>query len=105
MAARLMDTREFIDLLFAQYCRTTGGEKTYWRPDGDKIVSVDGDTETVIASGMSEQDAAWITAVHGAFPDLVRCLHTALDEADRADVDRDARETRIAELELQCTKL
>ena len=100
-----MDTREFIDLLFTQYCRTTGGETTYWRPDGNTIVAVDGDTETVIASGMAEQDAAWITAVHGAFADLARCLHTALDEADRADADRDVRENRIAELELKCLSL
>ena len=100
-----MDTREFIDLRFTQYCRTTGGETTYWRPDGNQNVAVDGDTETVIASGMAEQDAAWITAVHGAFADLARCLHTALDEADRADADRDVRENRIAELELKCLSL
>ena len=100
-----MDTREFIDLLFTQYARTTGGETTYWRPDGNTLVAVDGDTETVIASGMAEQDAAWITAVHGAFADLARCLHTALDEADRADADRDVRENRIAELELKCLSL
>ena len=57
------------------------------------------------ATQQANQDAAWITAVHGAFADLARCLHTALDEADRADVDRDVRENRIAELELKCLSL
>lgn len=105
-----MDDRDFIDNLYALYCATTGGEQTYWRPDttdtGFQVVAVDGDdNRTVVASGMAERDADWVCSVWGALPDLVRRLHAALDEADRVDADRDARECRIAELEVEVAQL
>lgn len=105
-----MDEREFLDELFQLYSRTTGGDAAYWRPEstqfGFSVFAVNpDDTRTVIAESLSEADADWITAVHGALPDLVRRMHAALDEADAADVGRDARECRIAELELENAEL
>ena len=102
-----MDDVEFFDLLYQQWSNTTGAQDTYWMPeefaelfDGYKVVSVrqDGSKETV-ALGLTEADADFITAVHGCLGDLVRRMHAALDEAERYNVDRDARECRIAELE------
>ena len=105
-----MDEREFLDTLFQLYSRTTGGETTYWRPEstqfGFSVFAVDpDDRRTTIAESLAEVDADWITAIHGALPDLVRRMHAALDEADAADVGRDARECRIAELELENAEL
>lgn len=108
-----MDDREFIDHLYQHWTKTTGAENSYWRPqehDGmsrQSIDSVSADNESAvrIAAGVSPADADFITAVHGAFPDLTRRLHDALDEADRADKDRDDREAEIARLELSTKNL
>ena len=42
----------------------------------------------------------WCEAIHEAFPEIVRQINSAWDEADRADHGKDERECRIAELEL-----
>jgi hypothetical protein len=52
-----------------------------------------------------DEDADFITAIHGCFPDLIRTVLAALDEADRADFDKDSRECRIAELEAELAEL
>lgn len=62
-------------------------------------------TRKLVASGLSEFDSDFISALHGCFPDLVTRLHDALDEADRADHNRDSRECRIAELESEVEEL
>lgn len=106
-----MDDREFIDNIYQHWTKTTGAEERYWMPekddDGDYvIVAVDKEqVQTVVALGLSEADADFITAIHGASPDLTRRLHDALDEADRADKDRDDREAEIARLELSTGEL
>lgn len=108
-----MDDREFIDHLYQHWTKTTGAENSYWRPqehDGiswQSIDSVSADNESAvrIAAGVPPADADFITAIHGAFPDLTRRLHDALDEADRADKDRDDREAEIARLELSTGEL
>ncbi len=46
------------------------------------------------------QDPEWCQMIFDAFPQIVRQYNTALDEADRADFDKDSRECRIAELEV-----
>jgi hypothetical protein len=104
-----MDDRDFIDLLYQQWCKTTGAEKTFWRPvetlNGWDIVAVDSDdNRTLVATVPNEVDADFICGLHGCMGDLVRRLHDALDEADRADRDRDEREVRIAQLELELQK-
>lgn len=109
-----MDDREFFDHLLQVWMRTTGAEDRYWMPekykDGTdrwKIYAVDEDeSKKLIASEIhSEADADFLTGVHGCLFDLHRRLHTALDEADRADYDRDSRECRIAELEIEVADL
>lgn len=103
-----MDDREFFDHLFQMWSKTTWAKDRYWDYNRDqmtglyKIDSVgERDERGNVAYGLYEADADWITAVHGCFPDLIRRLHSALDEADTADQNRDSRECRIAELELE----
>lgn len=108
-----MDDHEFFDHLFQLWSRTTGADGSYWMPEKHfdnsgrwNVFSVceDGSRKKV-ASCLGEWDADFLTAVHGCVPDLVRRLHAALDEADRADYERDSRECRIAELEAEVADL
>jgi hypothetical protein len=99
------------DKLLQTRASTTNAEDRFWDYEKENglctILSVglnDGST-IEIASGLFEQDADWITAVHGAFPELVNMFYEAVDEAERADRDRDSRECRIAELETEITEL
>lgn len=59
------------------------------------------ESRKLVASGLNEADADFITAIHGCFADLWRRLHSALDEADACDYERDTRECRIMELECE----
>ncbi|SIG87827.1 Uncharacterised protein [Mycobacteroides abscessus subsp. abscessus] len=108
-----MDIREFLDELYSLWAKTTGAEDRYWMPRtehefqsggmlfGIRAVGTEQD-ELVVAdtSGFhNEADVDFITAIHGALPDLVRRTHEALDEADRLDEQRDEQEIRIAGLE------
>lgn len=106
-----MDDRDFFDHLHQLWSKTTGAEDRYWMPeenaqfDFDIFAVAQEDERYRIASDLSDEDADFISAVHGCLPDLVRRLHAALDEADRADYDRDERECRMAELELENQQL
>jgi hypothetical protein len=107
-----MEDREFFDYLYQLWSKTTGAADCYWMyeqvgvPPVCDIYSVAQDgTKKRIASDFHDEDADFITAIHGSLPDLVRRLNMALDEADNADYDRDARECRIAELELENKEL
>lgn len=105
-----MEDREFFDHLYQLWSKTTGAQDMYWMPEEDgqafgkplfRLMAVGQEDESRkhLASFLRDEDADFITAIHGCFPDLVRRLNSALDEADRADYDRDSRECRIAELE------
>ena len=99
------DVREFLDTVYVSWARTTCVESGYWeaRKVGAifEVVAVNREQdEKLIATGLSEYDANFIAQIHTALPEVIRQAHTALDEADRADSDRDERECRIAELEL-----
>lgn len=108
-----MEDRDFFDTMYQGWSKTTGAESTFWMPEADEeapnsysIVAVGADeSRKHIASFLSEEDSSFITAVHGCFADLVRRLHMALDEADSADLKKDERECRIAELELEVDEL
>jgi hypothetical protein len=114
-----MEDREFFDHLYQLWSKTTGASDCYWMPEQDPEEYVEGTFSPSfniyavgesqgrkrIASFLSDEDSDFITAVHGCLPDLVRRLNMALDEADNADYDRDARECRIAELELENKEL
>lgn len=108
-----MDDRDFFDLLYQMWTKTTGAEDRYWmlveypdRTGRQRIFAADKEeTRILVGSELPEPDADWITAVHGCFPDLIRRLNSALDEADRADYKRDERECRIAELEMELQQL
>jgi hypothetical protein len=101
-----MDERDFIDQLYAEWVKTTASDSAYWQPREGGVVAVDTEqNEIPIAVGMTAADADFVAAVHRCIPDLVRRVHEALDEADRADAERDGRECRIAELELEVAEL
>lgn len=113
-----MDDRDFFDVMYQGWSKTSGGETSFWMPEEDtayysggpgtwNIWAVDQKTQERkhIASHLTNEDAAFITAVHGCYGDLTRRLHSALDEADSADLKKDERECRIAELELENDEL
>jgi len=108
-----MDDRDFFDELYQQWSKTTGAEDRYWMPEehfdssGRFNVYAVGQDESrkLVASGMTDADSDWLTALHGCFADLHRRLHRALDEADEADYARDSRECRIYELESEVADL
>jgi hypothetical protein len=95
-----------LDTVYVSWPRTTCAETGYWeaRKVGAifEVVAVTREQdEKLIATGLTEDDANFIAQIHTALPEVIRQAHTALDEADRADSDRDERECRIAELELE----
>ena len=108
-----MEDRELFDELYQLWCKTTGAEDRFWMPEEHFDASgrfnvyavAEDETRKLVASGLSDPDSDWLTAVHGCFGDLHRRLHSALDEADRADLDRDSRECRIFELECEAEAL
>lgn len=108
-----MDDRDFFDKLYQLWSKTTGAEDSYWMPEPHfdnsgrfNVYSIDRDEKRrLVASGMTDRDSDWLTAVHGCFADLWRRLHAALDEADTADYSRDERECRIFELESEVDEL
>ncbi|WP_104183759.1 hypothetical protein [Mycobacterium avium] len=114
-----MEDREFIDYLYQGWAKTTGAEGMFWMPEKDdcydeegidaslhSIVAVDKDQNKVhVAQYLTEADAAFVTAVHGCFGDLTRRLHSAIDEAERLDEQRDDQEFRIAELAMENEEL
>jgi hypothetical protein len=99
-----VDDIEFFDLLYQGWSKTTGAETTFWMPEQDEygnwdIFAVDQEqNKTVVGMVASEEDAAWITALHGCFADLVRRLHQAVDEAERFDCEKDQVISEMAEL-------
>ncbi len=112
-----MDTKEFLDVLYAGWSKTTGAENRYYvveldpepyeeicPPWGVYAVAQDESREWV-ASFANEHDADWFASLHGAFADLVRQVHTSLDEAERLDVERDELVCRIAVLEMEAEQL
>jgi hypothetical protein len=105
-----MNERELVDELYQLWAKTTAAGNGGWGIEEDEesthpyvdVVSIDTDEwEQTIGFTVSKPDADFITSVHSAFPELVRLFHSALDEADRADQSKDARECRIAELEME----
>lgn len=106
-----MEDGEFFDLLYSQWAKTTGAEDKYWmseaddeEPDFFNVYAVDHEqNKTPVAVGMSEADADFVSGVHGCLADLIRRLHTAIDEADRLDYRVDEQEGRIAELEMDAS--
>ena len=98
-----MTDREFFNALLEVWRGTTRAESSYWETKkfGDQwcVYSVGrDDSRVLVGTAMTEQDADFIVAVHGALPDMVRRLHSAVDEADRLDAERDEREQLIADL-------
>ena len=89
---------EFFDELYQLWSMTTGAGDRYWMPEEFddrsgrfKIYGVaEGDKQRkLVAAGLNERDAEFIAGLHGAVPDLIRALHEAVAESDRADYDRD----------------
>lgn len=108
-----MDDRDFFDELYQLWCKTTGAEDRFWMPEEHfdrsgryNVYAVAQDeSRKQVASGMTDADSDFLTAIHGCFADLWRRLHAALDEADTADYSRDERECRIFELEAEVQEL
>lgn len=99
-----MDDRDFMDLMFQGMSKTTHAEDSYWGyeqaddefPDlGYNLFYVtadDPEKKNYLGVLTSENDAAFVAAVHGAFPDIYRRWLQALDEADEKDAKADDAE-------------
>lgn len=101
----MTDVRDILDDLYACWARTTHADNGYWTVRGGDVVALGPDVDTPVATGIAVADAEFIATIQCALPDLIRAAHSALDEADRADAERDGRECRIAELELEVAEL
>ena len=107
---------EFFDELYQLWSGTTGAADRWWMPEefddrsgrfklyaiADELLDL---PRKLVATGLNERDAEFVAGLHGAVPDLIRALHEATAEAERADYDRDSRECRIAELELELIEM
>lgn len=105
-----MDDREFFDHLLEIWSKTTDAEDRFWGYEETLEEQFDlfahsHDDKRFVGYVESEADADFITAVHGCFPDLIRRIHIALDEADRLDEEMDAVQGQLMELELRVLEL
>ena len=103
----------FFDELYQMWSKTTGvSDGYYWipeietfldEPNNYRVVSHNPKTgdNYVIAFGMNEADAEFLSGCQGALPELVRALHDAHNEADRADEARDIAMGDLAETLLE----
>lgn len=102
-----MEDEEFIDMLYQLWTKTTGAKDAYWmtepgeETDQAHMSWVTNSGKHYLGGPLHEADADWITAIHGCFPDLVRRMHEALDEAERLDLVADTLHERIADLEME----
>jgi hypothetical protein len=101
----MTDIRDFLDDLYACWARTTHSDTGYWTVREGDVVALGPEIDSPVAAGLALADAEFVAAIQCALPDLIRRTHEALDESDRADAERDARECRIAELELEVAEL
>lgn len=104
-----MEDLDFFDMIYQGFTKTTHAEDAYWGFEpyeeaaepgqnwGDIFVQ-GADFRQTIAVDVEEADAAFITAVHGCFPDLHRALLQWHDEAETKDRERDNTEVKYAEL-------
>jgi hypothetical protein len=104
---------DFLDLIYSQWAKTSGGDNTFWMPIEDKdypgrwnIAAVDKDeNRQMLGEFWSETDADFVCGLHGCIADLVRRMHAALDEADRVDRERDEQEQSIYALAVENEEL
>ena len=115
-----MEDREFFDTLYQLWAGTSWAADGYWKCEEDPgpvlrrgvrsslwfVQAVNAEDETFsIASGMAEADADYVTAIHVCLPDLVRRLHSALDESERLDTELDVYQGRLAAAEMRVDEL
>jgi len=109
-----IEDAEFFDTLYQGWSKTYGAETMFWMPEkveiGNdemwEIYAVDEQQEKhFIGTLQGEDDAAWITALHGCFADLTRRLHQALDEAERFEIEKDQVISEMLEVALENNEL
>jgi hypothetical protein len=107
------DFDALIDRVYQVFSKTSYCENRSWDygfedegRDPLNVYAVDDDGEfTFIGAFANDADADFVSLAHAAIPELVRGAREALDEAERADRQKDERECRIAELELEVAAL
>lgn len=115
-----MEDLDFFDMLYQGFTKTTHAEDAYWGFEKDPDVLEDErgygyrlfyvtaenpEEKRHLGWLDNEEDAAFITAVHGCFPDLHRALLHWHDEAETKDRERDDTEVKYAELVEEFEKL
>jgi hypothetical protein len=112
-----MDDRDFFDLMLQGMKDTTHAEDSYWAveeikdetgfpedPSEWRVYAQTADSQYEVAVFEHEAAAAFVAAIHGAFPDIWRRLHMALDEADEKDKAKDEAEHLAADLSRRLTE-
>jgi hypothetical protein len=107
------DFEDLLDRLYQVFSKTSYCEKRSWDygfedegRDPLNIYAVDDEGDFKFVAAVScEADADFVSLAHGVIPELIRGTREALDEAERADRQRDERECRIAELEIEVAAL
>jgi hypothetical protein len=109
-ASRVTD-EEFFQHLYDLFSYTSGVEDHYWdyRGDDDEgwdvhAVNQDGDSQFV-GFFDKEADADFITAIHGALPDLIRRLEDAIYKAEMYELAHDQCQRELFESEKEVGKL
>jgi hypothetical protein len=108
-----VDDHSFLDHIYSMWAKTSGGDDTFWIPEEDKdhpgawnIFAADkDDNRQMLGEFFTETDADFVCGLHGCVADLVRRMHAALDEADRADRERDEQEQNIYALAVENEEL
>ena len=108
-----MDDREYFDQLYQLWSNTTyATDDSVWLVQEDEgfpnlrfLKAAKQGSVKPVADFLDENDAQFITTMHGVLPELVRRLNDALDEADRLDVEKDELHGRIMELEQETEAL
>lgn len=108
-----MEDRDYFELLYQHWAMTTGAKDKFYMPEEytdhsgrwNVYAVAEDESRTLVASGMSEADSDFYTAVHGCLPDLIRRLGEAIDEADRLDEQKDELVNRVARLEMEADDL
>lgn len=107
-----MEDKEFFDVLYQGWAKTTGASDAYWMPEETvmpgqfTIAAVDEKGyRKPVAFGLTENDAAFITAIHGCFQDVVRYLLEVQDDAERLERRRDEAQGELFELAVENEEL
>ncbi|KZM68871.1 hypothetical protein [Nocardia terpenica] len=105
-----MDDQEFFDDLYRVWTQIDGEA---WLPEADdenelwrvRVVDAEGRDVRDPIQFLTGAEAAFVSKIHGALPDIVRRYLAAQDEAERLDIERDNLVAEVMRLELELAEV